>query len=85
MLSLFDEIQVFAGVAERTGATFDKKEVRRSDRCCRSLTELMRKARASGDGTFYLPQNVWPAGTERVELRKEWVVMASHPTQRVTD
>jgi len=85
MLSLFDEIQVYGGVAERTGTAFEKTEVRRSDRCCKSLTELLRKARSSGDGTFYLPQSVWPVDTERFELRKQWVVMSSHPTTRVSD
>jgi hypothetical protein len=71
----FDEIRVYAGVAERTGVQFARNEVRRSGGCCRSLTELMGKARAAGDGTFYLPPDVWPAGTERVELRKPWVVL----------
>ena len=40
------------------------------------LARAVEEARASGDGTFYLKVNVWPAGTERVELRKQWIVMA---------
>jgi hypothetical protein len=72
----FDEIHVYAGVAERTGVHFEKKDVRRSGGCCGSLTELIRKGRAAGDGTFYMPLNMWPADTERVELRKPWVVMS---------
>ncbi len=73
----FDEIRVYAGVAERTGEHFERNLVRRSGGCCGSLTELIRKARASGDGTFYLPLNIWPADTERFELQKQWVVLSS--------
>jgi hypothetical protein len=72
----FDEICVYAGVAERTGVLFERNDVRRSGRCCRSLTELIRKARDSGDGAFYLPLSLWPADTERVELQKRWVVLS---------
>jgi hypothetical protein len=72
----FEEIRVYAGFAERTGVFFERDDVRHSDRCCTSVSALIRKARASGDGTFYLKVNVWPAGTERVELRKQWIVMA---------
>lgn len=75
----FDEIRVYAGVAERTGVHFERNAVRRSAGCCRSLTELIRKARASGDGTFYLPLDIWPADTERVEIQKRWVVVSSLP------
>ncbi len=75
----FDEIRVYAGVAERTGVRCERSAVRRSVGCCGSLTDLIRKARASGDGTFYLPPHVWPADTERVELRKPWVVIVSPP------
>jgi hypothetical protein len=73
----FDEIRVYAGVAERTGVQFERAAVRRSGGCCRSMTELIRKARDAGDGYFYVPLNLWPADTERVELQKPWVV-ASH-------
>ena len=74
---LFDEIRAYDGVAERTGVQFDRAAVRRSSGCCRSLTELIRKARNGGDGYYYLPLNLWPADTERVELQKRWVVMSS--------
>ena len=73
----FDEIRVFDGVAERTGVQFERAVVRRSAGCCGSLTELIRKARAAGDGSFYLPVGVWPADTERVQLQKTWVVISS--------
>ena len=72
-----DEIRVFEDVAERTGVQFQRSAVRRSEGYCRSLTEFMRKARASGEGIFYLPLNIWPTDVERVELRKPWVVMSS--------
>lgn len=67
---------MYEGVAERTGVQFERKEVRRSGGYCVSLTDLMRKARAAGDGTFYLPAGLWPADTERIELRKPWIVMS---------
>ena len=61
---------------KRTGVRFDRSDVRRSEGYCESLTALIRKARASGDGTFYLPIDQWPAETEHLELRKPWVVMS---------
>ena len=76
---VFDEIRVYDGFAERTGVQLDRATVRRSAVCCRSLMELMSKGRASGDGTFYLRTDLWPAGTERVELLKRWVVISSLP------
>jgi hypothetical protein len=75
----FDEVRVYEGVAERTGAHFKQNAVRRSAGCCRSVSELMRKVRASGDGVFYLPLDIWPADAERVDLRKQWVVLSSLP------
>jgi hypothetical protein len=72
----FDQVRVYGGVAERTGESFERSEVRRSSGCCGSLSELIRKARNAGDGYFYLPRDVWPADTERVELRKPWVVVS---------
>jgi len=72
----FDEIRVYEGIAERTGVRFERDTVRRSDACCRSVTELIRKVRTSGDGYFYLPLDLWPADTERFELRKQWVVQS---------
>jgi hypothetical protein len=81
----FDEVRVYEGFAERTGAHFDKNTVRRSDGFCGSMTEFFRKARAAGDGTFYVPRGAWPADTEQVPLRKQWVVMSSHPQTRVPE
>jgi hypothetical protein len=80
----FEEIRVYAGVAERTGVQFERNAVRRSGGCCRSVTELVRKARNSGDGTFYLPLDVWPADRERLELKKPWVVVSSLSQARVS-
>jgi hypothetical protein len=71
------EIRVYEGVAECTGLEVDRSEVRRNSGLCGSLSELMRKARNSGDGTFYLPADQWPADTEQIETRKPWVVIAS--------
>jgi len=79
--TFFDEIRVFDGVAERTGVQFERDAVRRSAGCCRSLTQLIRKARDSGDGYFYLPLALWPPDTECLQLQKNWVVVSpfSHP------
>jgi len=78
-MNQFDEIRVYGGVAERTGVQFQRSDVRRSGSRCSSLSALIRKARDTGDGYFYLPVNIWPADTERVELRKEWVGMSTLP------
>lgn len=74
---LFDQVVVYEGVAERTGVQFERSAVRHSDACCGSLTALMRKARAAGDGYFYLPLSAWPANTEKIELRKPWVGLST--------
>lgn len=74
---LFEEVRVYDGVAERTGVQFARDAVRRSSACCRSLTELIRRAREAGDGYFYLPAGVWPADRDRIELQKPWVVVST--------
>ena len=75
----FDEIHVYENFAELTGVRFERNDVRRSAACCSSLTELHRKARASGDGSYYLPTGAWPADTAQLELRKPWLVISSLP------
>lgn len=69
----FDEIQVFEGVAERTGTTVDRSAVRRSPSFCRSVSELTRKARRMGDGYFYLASLLWPENTTKLVLHQTWV------------
>jgi CheY-like chemotaxis protein len=78
----FEEIRVYDGFAERTGARFEKNDVRRRDGYCGSMTQLLQKARSAGEGTFYLPLGMWPAGAEQVPLKKQWVVMSSHQPAR---
>src|ERR1051326_6935538 len=78
----FEEIRVYDGFAERTGARFEKNDVRRRDGYCGSMTQLLQKARSAGEGTFYLPLGMWPAGAEQVPLKKQWVGMSSHPLGR---
>ncbi|MFZ2492926.1 MAG: hypothetical protein WA208_15695 [Thermoanaerobaculia bacterium] len=73
----FVEITVYAGIAERTGARVDRDVVRRSAGCCRSVSELLRKARSLGDGTFYLPLELWPKDQQQLETRKPWIVVSS--------
>ena len=71
----FEEIRVYEGFAERTGRLFERNDVRHTGRCFRSVSALIHKARVAGDGNFYLNVNVWPVDTERIELRKRWIVM----------
>lgn len=80
----FEEIRVYDGIAERTGAQFEKNDVRRRDGYCGSMTQFLQKARAAGEGMFYLPLGMWPAGVEQVPLKKEWVVMSSHQQPPLT-
>ena len=75
---------MYAGVAERTGVLFERNDVRRSPGFCKSVSELIRKARDSGDGYFYLPLKLWPAGSERVELQKPWIVVPSVSPPRIS-
>ena len=77
LLRVFLEIRVYEGAAERTGVEFERDAIRRSAGCCRSVGELLRKAREAGDGYYYLPDGKWPADTERIPLQKEWTVTPS--------
>lgn len=72
----YDEIRVYAGTAERTGVRFDRNDIRRSAGFCGNLQALVRKVRSIGDGTFYLPIDVWPGNADRFDVRKPWVVIA---------
>ena len=71
----FDEVQVYEGVAERTGKTVDRNAVRGSKTVCKSLPELGRKARRMGDGHFYLAGLVWPDNEEKIDLTMTWTVI----------
>ena len=73
MEKVFDEIQVFDGVAERTGVTIDCNDVRGHRAMCRSVTELTAKSRRLGDGFYYLASSAWPADTKSVNLTRAWV------------
>lgn len=68
----FDEIQVYAGIAERTGTQLDRGGVRGRPGLCRSLTELGAKARRMGDGFYYLASASWPPDTKAVDLNRAW-------------
>ena len=72
----FDEIQVFEGVAERTGVVVDRDALRGSKTVCRTLSELTRKARRMGDGHFYLATTMWPASESKIDLSVSWTTMA---------
>ena len=76
MEKLFDEIQVFDGVAERTGVSIDRNGMRRHRGMCRSITELTAKSRRFGDGYYYLVSTAWPPDTKSVNLIRAWVSVA---------
>jgi hypothetical protein len=76
-LKLFLEIRVYEGVAERTGVQFERDAIRRSAGCCRSMQELVRKARDGGEGYYYVPAAAWDDDRDRLELLKPWVVTSS--------
>lgn len=68
----FDEVQVYEGIAERTGGTVDRASLRGSGNVCRSMSELTRKARRLGDGHFYLAGHCWPENETRIDLTVTW-------------
>jgi hypothetical protein len=68
----YDEIQVFDGVAERTGTQLERAGIRGRRGVCRSLTELGAKSRRLGDGFYYLASSAWPADTVKVDLSRAW-------------
>jgi len=72
----FDEIRVFEGIAERTGNIVDRDTIRGSKAMCRSLTELTRRARRMGDGTFYLPVALWPEGKTTLPMSETWTTLS---------
>ena len=68
----FDEIRIFDGVAERTGTRLDRESVRGRRVVCRSLTDLVAKARRLGDGVYYLATAAWPEHEVSVVLNRAW-------------
>ena len=73
----YAEIRVYAGVAERTGATASRAVIRTRTSVCRSVRELVRKARRYGDGYFYLLVAEWPEGVTEIELSTAWIPISS--------
>lgn len=71
----YDEVQVFDGIAERTGNHVDLSAVRGRREVCGSITALAAKSRRLGDGLYYLRSDAWPAGDERVDLNRPWEPM----------
>jgi hypothetical protein len=69
----FDEIHVFAGIAERTGNQVDRAAVRGHRGVCRSVTDLNAKTRRMGDGYYYIAATAWPADTKSVDLNQVWL------------
>ena len=63
-----EEIHAYAGSAERTGVKIELRGLKRGQRTCTSLTDLVRKYKLYGDGVFYLPVGVWPKGKTAITL-----------------
>lgn len=71
-----EEIQVFDGLAERTGNTAPLRGFRGRANLASSLSDLARRYRAHGDGIYYLVEGAWPADRESVNLKQpNWVSM----------
>jgi hypothetical protein len=68
----FEEVQVFSGVAERTGNRVARADIRAATGVCRSLAELGKKFRRLGDGIYYLDSGAWPADSSTVDLSRVW-------------
>lgn len=75
MTGSFDEVHVFEGIGERTGARTDRKGVHGRRTVCRSVGELTAKSRRLGDGYYYLATDAWPSGTDSVNLALTWTAM----------
>jgi hypothetical protein len=72
----YDEIQVFDGIAERTGNHVDRSGVRGRRGVCGSVTELSAKSRRLGDGFYYLASSAWPKDETSVDLNRPWSPMS---------
>lgn len=68
----FEEVQVFSGVAERTGNRVARAEIRTATGVCSSIADLGKKFRRLGDGIYYLDSAAWPAETPSVNLARAW-------------
>jgi hypothetical protein len=68
----FDELQVFDGIARRTGNTVDRAALRGRSGVCRSMSELCARSRRLGDGFYYLASSAWPADAESVNVVRTW-------------
>ncbi len=69
-------MRVYEGIAERTGKTVDRSSVRGNKSICQSVSELTRKVRREGDGTFYLAAGAWPENTAKINLITKWTTMS---------
>ena len=68
-------MQVYGGIAERTGNRTDRAGVGGRRTVCRSVTDLGAKSRRLGDGYYYLASAAWPATSETVDLRRTWATI----------
>ena len=69
-------MQVFDGIAERTGNHVDRATVRGRREVCGTLPALANKSRRLGDGLYYLASEAWPGEDERVDLNRPWTPMS---------
>lgn len=80
-----EEIRVYEGMAERTGATIELRGLKSHKNGCSSMRDLVRKYKILGDGHFYLPVGHWPDGEMQVSLDNvKWIGLdrAFHARQR---
>lgn len=74
MKQICDEIRVFEGMAERTGAQLEIRGLKAHKNGCTSMRDLVRKFKILGDGHFYLPAGLWPNGKITVSLDNvKWI------------
>jgi hypothetical protein len=63
-----EEVHAYGGVAERTGVLVELKGLKARPNACSSMVDLVRKYKLFGDGLFYIPVGLWPAGETSVVL-----------------
>src|SRR5882757_10017703 len=74
MTYLCEEINVFEGMAERTGGKVEIQGLKAHKNGCTSMRDLVRKYKILGDGHFYLPAGLWPPGKLTVSLDNvKWI------------
>lgn len=78
--SLCAEINIYQGVAEKTGVFVERRAIRGKKGLCKSMRDLAIKTRVLGDGVYYIPIDLWPNQSGPVVVHKhDWTVIGSIP------